>query len=125
MSLTSDELVCIEVIDKGYGFNLEQLQPNGDHIAGFGLFSIRERLEQMGGRLEVHTVRGEGTRVLIFAPYRKQQITGGDGKCRPKNAGWNCQESRYEAMRCNADREGSAFYWPTITLFCAKDWWAF
>lgn len=75
MSLAPYEQVRIDVVDKGAGFKSEHIQDNGDYVAGFGLFSIRERLEQMGGRLEVHTAAGEGTSVTIFAPNRWQQST--------------------------------------------------
>jgi PAS domain S-box-containing protein len=79
MSLTPDQHVRIDVEDKGAGFNAENMQANDDGITGLGLFSIRERLEQMGGRMEVHTGAGQGTSVSIFAPCRCQQssVDGG------------------------------------------------
>ncbi|MGA2059381.1 MAG: MEDS domain-containing protein [Thermoguttaceae bacterium] len=79
MSLTPDQQVRIDVEDKGAGFNAEQMQVNGNGITGLGLFSIRERLEQMGGRLEVHTGAGQGTSVSIFAPCHRQQSSVGEG----------------------------------------------
>jgi PAS domain S-box-containing protein len=79
MSLTPDQQVRIDVVDKGVGFNVEHIQAGANHIAGFGLFSIRERLELMGGRLEVQTAAGEGTRASIFAPYHWQQSAVDDG----------------------------------------------
>jgi PAS domain S-box-containing protein len=79
MSLTPDRQVRIDVVDKGVGFNAEHAQAGGDRTGGFGLFSIRERLELMGGRLEVHTAAGEGTRASIFAPchWRQSPVEGG------------------------------------------------
>jgi PAS domain S-box-containing protein len=79
MSLTPDQQVRIDVEDKGAGFNAEQMQTNDDGITGLGLFSIRERLEQMGGRMEIHTTAGQGTCVSIFAPCHRQQSSIGDG----------------------------------------------
>jgi len=79
MSLASEGQVRIDVIDKGSGFDSEHTQVNGDYIAGFGLFSIRERLEQMGGHLEMHTVPGEGTNVSIFTPCHWQELSCGSG----------------------------------------------
>ncbi|MGD0518591.1 MAG: MEDS domain-containing protein [Thermoguttaceae bacterium] len=73
MSLTPDRQVRIDVVDKGVGFNAEHVHAGGDRMGGFGLFSIRERLEQMGGRLEVHAAAGKGTRASIFAPCHWQQ----------------------------------------------------
>ncbi len=79
MSLTPDQQMRIDVVDEGAGFDAEQMQVNGDPISRFGLFSIRERLEQLGGRLEVHTAAGAGTSVTIFAPchWRQSSADGG------------------------------------------------
>jgi PAS domain S-box-containing protein len=84
MSLAPDQQVRIDVEDKGAGFNAEKMQSNGDGITGLGLFSIRERLEQMGGRLEVHASAGQGTSVSIFAPCHRQQSSVGDGAATPQ-----------------------------------------
>ena len=73
MSLAPGGLVRIDVADEGAGFDAEQVMTNGNHMTGFGLFSIRERLEYMGGRLEMHAATGKGTRVSIFAPCRLQE----------------------------------------------------
>ena len=32
---------------------------------GFGLASMRERVEQIGGRLDVHTAPNEGTTIVV------------------------------------------------------------
>jgi signal transduction histidine kinase len=37
---------------------------------GFGMFNVRERLLGMGGRLEVESEKGKGTRVTIVAPMK-------------------------------------------------------
>lgn len=78
MGLTPDRHIRIDVVDKGLGFNVELTQAAGGRIAGFGLFSIRERLEQMGGRLEVSTAAGKGTTATIFAPCHWRQSTDGE-----------------------------------------------
>jgi len=54
------------------------VRPGDMHCRGFGLFSIRERLERMGGRLELHASSGKGTRATIFAPchWRKSPVEG-------------------------------------------------
>lgn len=54
----------IEVEDDGQGYQQTGL-PSGT-TGGFGLFSIRERLAHIGGRLEMHSSRG--TRAIIEAP---------------------------------------------------------
>jgi signal transduction histidine kinase len=41
---------------------------SGGGTGGFGLFSLRERLNYLGGRMEVHSVRGQGTTITLLAP---------------------------------------------------------
>jgi signal transduction histidine kinase len=62
---TSDWLTLV-VEDNGRGFTLEKGSdvPGG----GFGLLGIRERLNILGGRLEVRQAEPQGTRILITIP---------------------------------------------------------
>jgi signal transduction histidine kinase len=56
----------IVVEDDGRGFDLE-----ADHTSagmGFGLFSIRERLDHLGGALVIDSSAGRGTRATIELP---------------------------------------------------------
>lgn len=59
--------IRIEVEDDGRGFDTTLVVPAGVS-SGFGLFSIRERLAYMGGRLEISSTPGQGTRAVIEAP---------------------------------------------------------
>ena len=63
--------VQIEVGDHGAGCDPARLKNHGGHGEGFGLFSICQRLELMGGRMEVESAPGKGTRVLIVVPARR------------------------------------------------------
>ena len=67
--------VRMTVSDQGAGWAAADAKLDHTTTSGFGLFSIRERLELMGGRLEVETAPGRGTRVSIWAPRCQ-----GDGK---------------------------------------------
>lgn len=59
--------IRIEVWDDGAGFDIRKtFQP--DLKGGFGLYSIRERLRHIGGRLAIKSKPGQGTTVLITAP---------------------------------------------------------
>ncbi len=62
-----DETVFVEVRDDGIGFCVGDLE-RGEREGGFGLFNIRERLEYIGGRLELQSSPGEGTTARIEAP---------------------------------------------------------
>ena len=61
----ANEIVFI-VSDDGRGFD-PQTAPGVDQKR-FGLSIMRERAEQVGGRLEVRSAAGQGTRVLIHVP---------------------------------------------------------
>ncbi|MGZ8436797.1 MAG: PAS domain-containing protein, partial [Candidatus Binatia bacterium] len=60
--------LTIEVADDGQGFDVESLHGSGNGVEKFGLFSIRERLELSGGKLEVTSQLGRGTRVRFTLP---------------------------------------------------------
>ena len=62
---TPEQLV-IHVIDDGRGFDVEALAATTG--AGFGLFSIRERLALLGGRVDLQSRPGGGAHVQVFAP---------------------------------------------------------
>jgi len=60
--------ISIEVSDAGPGFDPRELPPAGAMGGGFGLFSIRERLELMGGVLEIDSAPGRGARFILSVP---------------------------------------------------------
>ena len=68
MNLAADDEVRMTVSDQGAGCASPDAKLDSATTSGFGLFSIRERLELMGGRLDVETAPGRGTRVSIWAP---------------------------------------------------------
>ena len=57
----------IVVEDEGEGFPTSPL-PLSDNGSGVGLSSLRDRLGLLGGRLEVQTRPGNGTRVVLTVP---------------------------------------------------------
>jgi signal transduction histidine kinase len=60
--------IRIDVKDNGIGFKHERIDMFGDDGKSFGVFSVRERLEPLGGSLEICSKPGEGTRVTIVSP---------------------------------------------------------
>ena len=64
---TAGKLV-LEVEDHGQGFDMPEEEASPGSQGGFGLFSIQERLEVMGGETIVHTAPGRGTRVTLVVP---------------------------------------------------------
>lgn len=67
LSQSDNGRLHLVVADDGVGFNTAD-PPTSGSTSGFGLFSIRERLELIGGRLEVESAPGSGTRVTIEVP---------------------------------------------------------
>ena len=55
----------LEVVDDGQGFAVDEAE---ERRPGMGLFSIRERVALVGGTVEIHSVRGRGTRVTATVP---------------------------------------------------------
>lgn len=54
--------LTLEIADDGRGFDTENAQGES---GGFGLTSMRERAERLGGQLDVHSCPGKGTRVVL------------------------------------------------------------
>jgi PAS domain S-box-containing protein len=64
--------VGLAVSDRGRGFDPQELQ----ETAGFGLLSIRERIELLGGRVKIRSARGEGSTFFIVVPNSETVATG-------------------------------------------------
>jgi signal transduction histidine kinase len=63
-----DDHLAVCVADTGCGFELEVIRKPRDHTAGFGLYSVSERLSLFGGRLEIESKPGDGVRATIIVP---------------------------------------------------------
>ena len=60
--------IQISVEDDGVGFDTSEASSADSRSGGFGLFSIHQRLDHIGGRLDVESEPGHGTRVSLIAP---------------------------------------------------------
>ena len=77
-----DNHISVTVTDKGVGFDPAQLRPRADKISGLGLLSIRDRLELLGGHLEIASAPGAGSRFTLTAPVH-WMATGQDVSAPP------------------------------------------
>jgi len=69
LTLDADDTLCITVTDQGIGFDPASLDDRSkDSEVGWGLFSIRERVALLGGRLDIESAPGKGTRFRLIAP---------------------------------------------------------
>jgi len=71
--------IRIGVEDQGVGFDASEIAPLTGRINGFGLLNIRERLEHIGGRVEIESQPGHGTRITLFAPLKREKTTSKAG----------------------------------------------
>ena len=69
-----DDMVMVTVEDDGIGFDSQAAFDALDHSGGFGLFSIRERMLDLGGRLEVCSEPGQGCTATLTAPLNHGSI---------------------------------------------------
>ncbi len=60
------------VEDDGRGFDPKEVAATAAKAGEFGLFSIRERLKQLGGNIEIESAAGHGTRVTLVAPLKSK-----------------------------------------------------
>ena len=67
-----DDTVELVVADGGRGFDPSAASDPGSSDSHFGLFSIRERLALLGGHVDVRSAPGEGTRIIMLAPVRRE-----------------------------------------------------
>ena len=66
--------VCLSVSDRGRGFDPQEVR----QTAGFGLFSIVERVELLGGRMKISSSKGAGSTFRIVVPDDGEKT--GEGK---------------------------------------------
>jgi signal transduction histidine kinase len=66
-----DQEIKIVIEDNGIGFDPKAEQCGANKKGGFGLFSIQERLAYQGGKFEIDSKPGEGTRVTIVSPMKQ------------------------------------------------------
>jgi signal transduction histidine kinase len=69
--------VSVRVEDDGIGFDPAEVKAMAAKRDRFGLFSIRERLEQLGGLIEIDSGPDRGSRILMKAPLKCDTLTDG------------------------------------------------
>jgi PAS domain S-box-containing protein len=65
-----NQQVQLEIKDDGVGFDTESLKLLPDQNKGFGLFSIKERLQWYNGDMVVTSTPGRGTHITLLAPLK-------------------------------------------------------
>jgi signal transduction histidine kinase len=73
-----EDLVTLDVRDDGIGFEADQARarPSGGAAGGFGLVAMRQRVDGVGGRLEVESEPGHGTAISVSVPIGSAEAVG-------------------------------------------------
>lgn len=64
----SGDTARLEIVDNGVGFDTFENPLGGDEMGGYGLLSMAERTEIVGGRLNIRSRPGSGTAVTATIP---------------------------------------------------------
>ena len=66
----SDSRLWLEIEDDGQGFDPAAVSEETGSLRGIGLAGMRERMELVGGTIEIDSAPGEGTRIRLEAPVQ-------------------------------------------------------
>ena len=66
--------VTVVIEDDGMGFDPEAVKTRNGKQGGFGLFSIHERMSNLGGTFDIQSAPGKGCRVVLTMPVEKGNI---------------------------------------------------
>lgn len=69
----ADSDIYVRVEDDGIGFDQVHVKAWAADSGKFGLLGILERLEQVGGSIEITSEKGSGTKILMKAPLKKPE----------------------------------------------------
>ena len=61
--------ILLEIADNGIGFNTRKVLSGKDALIGFGIHSMRERVEICKGKFQIRSKPGKGTSVDVSIPF--------------------------------------------------------
>lgn len=69
----ANQELMIQIQDHGVGFDVHSIRQGSDPAHQFGLMSISERLEALGGTIAIDSAKGRGTTVTMKIAVRKEE----------------------------------------------------
>jgi len=66
-----DSTICASITDNGRGFDLDRVSHPESPGRGFGIIGMQERVSLLGGKIDIQSSPGRGTRIHIKVPYPK------------------------------------------------------
>lgn len=64
----SDSLLSIIIDDNGKGFDVQEVEKKRNSESGMGLIFMKERIQYINGRVFIHSILNEGTRITFNIP---------------------------------------------------------
>ncbi len=64
--------ILVTIEDDGVGFDQNEAARKTGGEAGFGLFSIQERMSDLGGDFTIESQPGQGTKAFLSIPFNDQ-----------------------------------------------------
>jgi PAS domain S-box-containing protein len=71
---TNQDMLKLRVRDNGIGFRYDPQWLSSKAGTRLGLFSIRERMTDLGGEMEVKTDKLKGTEITLMVPVRREKL---------------------------------------------------
>ncbi|MBC7814625.1 MAG: GAF domain-containing sensor histidine kinase [Burkholderiales bacterium] len=65
-----DEMVIVQVVDNGVGFDTGAVDGNYEYRGSLGMVNMRERAQLLEGSLKIESAEGSGTTVTVFIPTK-------------------------------------------------------
>ncbi|WIF94844.1 sensor histidine kinase [Caminicella sporogenes] len=67
------ENIYIKIIDNGIGFDVNDKVDSINNQNGFGLYSIKERVDLLRGKIEIDSKLGRGTKISVIIPICEEE----------------------------------------------------
>jgi signal transduction histidine kinase len=67
-----ENALVVDVEDDGIGFDPDTIDHLDERTGSFGLFSVRERLKHLGGRLSIESQPNQGSHITMYVPLKNE-----------------------------------------------------
>ena len=86
-----DSTIAVDIVDNGIGFDLTEISlaatreleeddsPLQDNMRGLGIIGMQERIEFLGGNMDINTAPGSGTQIHIHIPVQERSVINDQG----------------------------------------------
>lgn len=68
----NDDSVIVKIKDNGVGFNLTDTLNNAISVGNLGLLGMKQRVDMLGGTINIQTRHGKGTTITLTLPLQPQ-----------------------------------------------------